>query len=305
MTNETGSSGRTWRGRAMCAGLAILAVACRPADRAVADGDASIAPNAAASATPSTVASAPVAPSASAPVASAASSAVATPSAAPAPPASVPRPRIDVSGGCPCGCDHSEEMANELRSEPRDVALASIDDSLRTIGEREDAGYITERMVKHRLRLLGLGSELGRTSGPRFTSVPAIRATYAGASGDVSVRADLVVHGETTEIVHGREKPLRASFVLRMDLASRSAQKVTLRAPTLDANVALPVSRWYVVGGDGSPWDGVLDAGERKLVYVIGYVGEALKPGRDVEATVHFESLAFVTNARAHARWNE
>src|SRR5512134_492570 len=63
-------------------------------------------------------------------------------------------------GGCPCGCDRSETMAAELRTGKADDASSAIERSLATISEREAAGYITERMVLHRLRLLDLEREM-------------------------------------------------------------------------------------------------------------------------------------------------
>lgn len=285
------------------AAMVLLAGACKTQDRAVTDVDPLVVPSAsttASSLAPSALASAPVASAAVAPTASSSAAAASPPDGG-----GLSGLKLNSSGGCPCGCDHSEGMAAELRSEPRDVALASIDDSLRTIGDREDAGYITERMIEHRLRLLDLGRELRRTSGVRFTKVPTIRAPIAGKANDVNVLADLLVHGDTVEIIHGREKPLRASFVLRLDVANASAHDVTLHAPTLEGSVALPVSRWYVVGGDGTAWDGVMKAGEKKLVHVIGYVGAPLRPGTHVDATFRFESLTVAANVRARARWDE
>src|SRR5262249_29680367 len=78
---------------------------------------------------------------------------------------------VGQGGGCPCGCDRSVSMVAELRDEGGPEAIRSIDDSLRTIAEREDAGYITERMVQHRLRLLGLAKDLGRAEAWRSTLV--------------------------------------------------------------------------------------------------------------------------------------
>lgn len=65
------------------------------------------------------------------------------------------------------------------------------------------------------------------------------------------------------------------------------------------------MSRWYVAGSDGQPWDGVLRARTKKLVHVIGYAGEAVQPGADVEATMHFESLNLRMKTRARAGWNQ
>lgn len=210
------------------------------------------------------------------------------------------------AGGCPCGCDHSEDMVDELRGQDPAKALASIDESLHTIGEREDAGYITERMVQHRLRLLAYASEIGHARPARFTSIPAPRVSIRSTTtSGLRVRADLMVHGETTELVRGKEKALHASFVLRFDLENESAMPITLRVPTLEGTIALPVSRWYLAGGDGERWNGALRIGEKAIVYVIGYLGEPALPGTEIAATVSFESLTIPVKTRARSRWNE
>jgi hypothetical protein len=208
-------------------------------------------------------------------------------------------------GGCPCGCDHSQGMVAELRGLPREEALRAIDDSLHTIGEREDAGYITDRMVRHRLRLLGLGKDLGRVGPARFTIIPGVRADFAGSTSSTNVRAQFVFHGQTTELVNGKEKLLLAAFVLRLDLENGGGADVTLHAPTFESKTALPVSRWYVAGGEGQPWDGVLRAGTKKIVHVIGYAGDPIEPGAEVSAAIHFESLQWNVKTRARKHWNQ
>ena len=80
---------------------------------------------------------------------------------------------------------------------------------------------------------------------------------------------------------------------------------ITLRQPTIDAKVGLPVSRWYAAGSDGEPWDGVMQAREKKLVHVIGYASEPVQPGTDVDATIHVASLTVRAKARARKRWNQ
>lgn len=207
--------------------------------------------------------------------------------------------------GCPCGCDRSEDMVAELRPLAPGVAVAAIDDSLRTIGAREDAGYITDRMVRHRLRLLAFGEELGRVGPIRFTAIPPIRPSVSGTIGATSVGAQLVFHGETTELVHGKEKRLSAAFIVRFDLENRGSADVTLHAPTLESAVALPLSRWYLVGSDGQPWDGVLRVGQKARVHAIGYAGEPVPPGAEVAATIQFESLRLRMETRARAHWNQ
>jgi hypothetical protein len=213
---------------------------------------------------------------------------------------------VGESGGCPCGCDHSAAMADELRHEDRATALAAIDDSLRTIGEREDAGYVTERMVEHRLRLLALGDELGRQGPSRFTPVSRFDPTFGGTTAEGTlVRGELLLHGETTEIVRGAPKRLVTSFVLRLEVENTRDRDVTLRPPSLDAAVGLPVSRWYVAGTDGRAYDGALRAHERRSLYVIGYAAEPVQPRTDVDVTVRFESLELPLTVRARKRWNE
>jgi hypothetical protein len=197
-------------------------------------------------------------------------------------------------------------MVTDLREEGGPAALHSIDDSLRTIAEREDKGYITERMIEHRLRLVALGEELGRPEPGRSPIVPPVRDDGARvSSAAIGVRADLVLHGDSTEIVNGKEKDLKACFLLRMEIENKGARDVTLHAPTFDASVPLPVSRWYVAGGDGLPWDGVLQRGEKKIVHVIGYAGDPVPPGTEIATTVHFESSTFDATARARLLLNE
>jgi hypothetical protein len=209
-------------------------------------------------------------------------------------------------GHCPCGCDHSVAMVSDLREEGGPVALRSIDDALHTIAEREDYGYITERMIEHRLRLVALESELGRPEAGRSPVVPPVRDDGPRVSNAaMRVHADFVLHGDSTEIVNGKEKDLKACFLLRMEIENKGAREVTLHAPTLDASVPLPVSRWYVAGGDGEPWDGVLRGGETKLVHVIGYAGDRVAPGTEMATTVRFESSSFDATARARLLLSE
>ena len=215
---------------------------------------------------------------------------------------------VGPGGGCPCGCDHSEAMAAELRLLGGAPALARIESSIHTIGEREDAGYITEAMVRHRLRLLGLRGELepgAERAYARPIGSPLPSGSPARAGQDTSVRAQLIVHGDTVEQVNGRQKPLKACFLLRMEIENTAPTGITVAAPRLEAGVPLPVSRWYLAGTAGEPWDGRLGRGEKKTVHVIGYTGQALAPGTDVDATIRFESLVLEANARARGHWNE
>jgi hypothetical protein len=217
--------------------------------------------------------------------------------------------------GCPCGCDRSEAMTAELRERGGDTALGAILATLKTIAEREDAGYITEAMLEHRLRLLDLRAEIDPASsvatlGPRDRGVPPAEPRRHGElpmaqDGALRVTAELNAHGETTEVVDGREKLLRASFVLRLELENRGGERVRLGPPAILARVPFPVSRWYVVGGDGRPWDGILDGGAKASVNAVGYVGEPVKPGTELEVIVHVHSLVLRARARARGRWDD
>jgi hypothetical protein len=217
--------------------------------------------------------------------------------------------------GCPCGCDRSETMTAELRERGGDAARDAILATLRTIAEREDAGYITEAMLEHRLRLLDLRPEIDpawsvATLGPRDRGVPPAEPRRhselrMAQDGALRVTAELIAHGETTELVNGREKLLRASFVLRLELKNLGSERVRLGPPAILARVPFPVSRWYVVGGDGRPWDGILDGGATASVNAVGYLGEPVRPGTELEATVHVHSLVLRARARARGRWDE
>jgi hypothetical protein len=41
------------------------------------------------------------------------------------------------------------------------------------------------------------------------------------------------------------------------------------------------------------------------MIHVVGYAGEAVPPGTEVEATIHFESLDLRMKARARGGWNQ
>jgi hypothetical protein len=173
-------------------------------------------------------------------------------------------------------------------------------------------------MLEHRLRLLDLRAEVDpawsvATLGPRDRGVPPAEPRRHGdlppqtmaQDGALRVTAELNAHGETTELVDGREKLLRASFVLRLELENLGGERVRLGPPAILARVPFPVSRWYVVGGDGRPWDGILDGGAKASVNAVGYLGEPVKPGTELEATVHVHSLVLRARARARGRWDE
>lgn len=208
-------------------------------------------------------------------------------------------------GGCPCGCDHSEEMVLELRQKAKEEAKQAIDDSLFTISEREDAGYITERMVQHRMRLLSLGREIGYSAKPKNLVWSGFgNGFHAKLSEGPSVGGQLLVFGETTEIVHGKVKPLRASFVLRMKIENSGARAVVPK-PELASKVGMPISRWYVVGGDNQPWDGVIEGNDKKMVYAIGYLDEPLPPGADMRVELTMGAYKWQTNVVAKNTWNQ
>lgn len=217
-------------------------------------------------------------------------------------------PTDQKEGGCPCGCDRSVAMVSALALEPEDVSRETVQASLDTIFEREAAGYVTEAMVEHRLRLLGLtsGALRGVHDTPRALELRAARSRSRAVEDDtLRVRTDLVVHGEHTETVGERQKLLRACFVLWMELENLTGEELALTPPAIQARVPFPVSRWYLEGGDGAPWDGKLGAGAKRSLHVIGYLGDVVEPGAVVDATVRFGSLAIPASARARRRWDQ
>jgi hypothetical protein len=243
------------------------------------------------------------------------------------PPSAAPRGGTGQGfGGCPCGCDRSEEMAGELRTAGGDGAIGAIAETLRIIAEREDAGYITEAMVEHRLRLLDVRGELATAAGKapevaasRDRGVPMPAGRRAGElartksssriqvaeDAALRVRAELTAHGETTELVRGREKALRASFRLGIDLRNLTDEELTLEAPVLEGAAGFPVRRWYLVGGDGRAWDGRLGPRETRSVNVVGYLGAPVEPGAELEATVRLRGIVLHAATRALGRWDE
>ena len=223
-----------------------------------------------------------------------------------------PKPRYDnKEGGCPCSCDHSQELASELEALGGEEALERIDDTLAIIAEREDAGFVTEAMVSHRLRLLDLAAKLGMPSFFDHTlwSRNADRAQRGGllpVDGDgLRVRSELVVHGEKTETIRGKPKLQRACFRLWLEVENTSDEPRVLQVPALQANVPLPVSRWYIEDSEGREWSGALAAREKASVLVIGYVGEPIPPGAEIQATIELESLEIPVTTRARNRWYE
>lgn len=217
-------------------------------------------------------------------------------------------------GGCPCNCDRSKAMAAELRALGGKGALASIDNSLATIAEREEAGFVTEAMIQHRLRLLDVESELTRAGTIRarqgerptpFASLePHTLRRELVDGGTLRVGMELAVHGQMKEWVNGREKQQLASFVLLLTVENRTDSERDVKPPSIESEVRFLVSRWYVRGESGEPWNGKLKAGERKSLNVIGYLGEPIPPKTPVTARIRFESTTFHASTRARSRWD-
>jgi len=161
--------------------------------------------------------------------------------------------------------------------------------------------------VSHRLRLLALERDmLPEPHAHHFLLSRTSSRPQPTVVGDATLRAklELIVHGDTTEWVNNRSKPLAACFVLRMEIENLGSEARSLKKPEIVVERSFPVSRWYASGSDGAPWNGELAGHEKKSVHVIGYVGEPLSPGARVAATIRFESLVLQTTARARARWN-
>lgn len=217
-------------------------------------------------------------------------------------------------GGCPCQCDRSQAMAAELRGLEGPDALRAIEQSLHTIAEREEAGYVTEAMISHRLRLVDMEAELrGAGTIPAALSTRSVSSDFdhrAGrehrtiADGTLRAAIELIVHGQTTEWVNGREKPLRPCFLLSLELKNATDAVKIVKQPEIASQVPFPISRWYVKGEGGQPWNGRLAARERKTIHVIGYVGSELAPKTKVAAAIRFESSTFHATTLARSRWN-
>ena len=218
--------------------------------------------------------------------------------------------------GCPCGCDRSEAMTAALAAMDDDMAHATISQTLDIIADREDAGFITEAMVAHRLRLLRHAAQRWQTAPARRTPSSTTLATRAARSALPAVddevlrmRGELITHGEFIELVHGRPKLQRASFRLWLQLENLSDGDLSLDPPRLDGSVPFPISRWYIEDGDGRPFDGVLRARQARSLLVIGYLGEPLesgtvKSGTLIEAVIRLRSLTLRLSSRAKRRWN-
>ena len=224
-------------------------------------------------------------------------------------------PRADhKEGGCPCGCDRSEDLVGELRGLERGEALASARQSLATIGEREQLGYVTEAMVEHRLRLKALEAELllpGEAAfqvplDPRAKALRSARMErIPRIEGELAIRSELLVFGATTEIVRGRSKDLKPCFRLWLRLENRGARARTLPMPALHgAPGTFDVRRWYVEDGDGSAWDGSLAPGEERSVLLVGYLDGPIQPGAPVTARVEVGGISIEETGTALGRWD-
>jgi Zn-finger nucleic acid-binding protein len=220
------------------------------------------------------------------------------------PPREGPDTRDNGKEGCPCGCDRSAKMAADLR-EAHEAAPAAIEKSLVTIGERENVGYITERMVQHRLRLLDLAEELHVDTSSALARVSGSRDRCRVATvedGTLRVCPELIVHGERTEIVDSHDKLIESCFRLWLEIENLTGEARTLAPASIDGGaVHLPVSRWYREGGRGEAWNGVLGAREKVRVNVIGYIPEHVAPGTAVKASIAVDALRLGASTEALA----
>ncbi len=226
-----------------------------------------------------------------------------------------PRPRIEGGTGtrakgeegCPCGCDRSKAMAAELRTKDDRSALARIDETLATIALRENAGYVTERMVQHRLRMLDVAREIESRSLVPATERPApavaSRCTTPKAEGHgLRICPSLALHGERIEIVKGEEKLIESSYRLWLEIENLGDAARAIAPPVLPStNAGLPVARWTRTGPAGSPCDCRPPAPETVRVNVIGTIPGHVAPGTHVSVSIALEAieLRVETDARA------
>lgn len=177
--------------------------------------------------------------------------------------------------------------------------------SLAAIAEREDAGYITLAMVEHRVRMLSVAGHfvLDIPARPFAPAPTGDQPPTAREDARLRVAADLVVHGEHSEIVLGREKLLHAAYRVHLQLENTSDQSVTVSRPKITGNKAFDFARWYVLGTEGQPWNGRLAPHTKLSVYVIGGTGFEVRPGDDVQATLVIDDIELALATKARQKW--
>jgi hypothetical protein len=205
-------------------------------------------------------------------------------------------------------------MTEALGELPVAEARAEILRSLHTIGEREAAGYITEAMVQHRLRLLKVANTIETDRGVLTKperSPAALRASERRTrsprqvGSTLSVGNELLVFGATTETVNGRDKKLPACFRWWLSLENVTDADVRVEEPTIDGSVTFDARRWYLEDGNGEPWDGVLKAKSEVRVLLIGYLDKPIAPRTRVDAKLAIQSLTVASTVDALGHWDE
>ena len=220
-----------------------------------------------------------------------------------------PRPGLE---GCPCGCDHSEQMLAELEAKPAPASLKAARKSLGVIADREDAGYITDAMVAHRLRLRAFERAKATdasTRAPRSEEATWARGLKRGGFvrqllGDLAVRSEFLVFGRTLEIVNGKDKELAPCFRIWLELWNGTDRTLSIELPHLEGNATYDVRRWYLEDTDGEPWDGVLGPSELRSVLLIGYVTSPLEPGEVVSTKLMLNGHTLQETTRALGSWD-
>jgi len=204
-------------------------------------------------------------------------------------------------------------MVASLRDQDRGASLTALRASLIAISEREQLGYVTDAMVSHRLRLRGLEASLlpvdeARFSAPLSTRAAALRTARAELPVarvlGLAVQSELLVYGATTDIVRGQPKPLLASFRVWLGIENVGSSPRTLSLPSVRGSVPLEVSRWYLEDGDGEPWSGQLDPGEKRSVLLIGYLGEQIPPGAGVLLSIDLDGVKLPLASPALSSWD-
>ncbi len=90
--------------------------------------------------------------------------------------------------------------------------------------------------------------------------------------------------------------------MLALELENRTRARQLLAPPKLKGDAGFPVSSWYLLGSDGTPWD-ALEASEARRVNVIGYLEQPLPPGRLALAQVTLAELSFEVGSLTRAHW--